>query len=140
MRRVVNISASLLLCLWYIMATAGIDVHSDRHDSKTYVVSLLGGTSCESIHPEDECECCHTHQNGDGEDGINDFDCSNEIHILSFTGEEYHLSLVFPIAQTPACASAEEFVLPLSCTRIVNATAFNPPPRSVLNRLCVFRV
>jgi len=137
MRKAINISASLLLCLWYIMAIAGLDIHSDRHDSRTYVVSLLEGISCEVIHPEDECVCCHSHET---EEGISTFDCTNDIHLLSLAGFEHHGFSSIQLFQIEGTEYSSVIPEPLCCAHFIERSVFHSPPRSELNKLCVLRV
>ena len=121
----------LLLCSCYLMAVVGFDVHTDHHDDRTYVVSLLSNISCEKIHPEDDCAC------GDCDHD----DCEDESDYLTVTGSGDFLQQSVPVPAVMACEvivpesaiSAPAFSAPL-------ARPFRSPPRVVLNSLCVLRV
>lgn len=121
-----------LLCLWYLASVVGFDVHVDHHDDKAYLVSLLGSLSCEDIHPEDDCSCCHH----DGCDG----DCEDITELLTVTGTggDNHFEVPAPVmlstmtVSTPLVQMAEQYSpLPDSC---------KGPPRPDLLKLCVLRV
>lgn len=132
----------VLLCSWYLMSVVGFDIHTDHHDSRTYVVSLLSNTSCESIHPGDECACEHHHHHHDcGEEGINcnHDDCDDSADFLDVTGTDTaDLTALAPAAAfcyvaVPAPAEPTSIFAPA-------ASAFRAPPRVLLNNLCVLRV
>ena len=98
---------SALLCAllgaWYLASSVGFDIHRDHHCDRTYVVSLLNGISCDEIHPEDAAHHCHHHDCCEGGDHDHDGDCedcSDELEILTITGEDTsgsHIQLSAPV-------------------------------------------
>lgn len=121
----------IFLCCWYLVSIVGLDIHTDHHDNRTYVVSLLSGISCENIHPEDECGC---------EDCDHD-DCEDESDCLAITGSGNSLQQSVPVPAVMIC----EAIIPESSVSapVVSAPLerpFRSPPRVVLNSLCVLRV
>ncbi len=59
--RMLNISA-LLLVLWYSLSVIGFNVHTCNRSGERYIATVIGGTTCEDIHPEHivkSCPCCH---------------------------------------------------------------------------------
>ena len=55
-----------LLTVWYSLSIIGFDVHSCAATGDTFVSSVLGGITCEDIHPEHDCSghgsCCGSHE------------------------------------------------------------------------------
>jgi len=86
---------SAIMCIMYISAIIGIDVHNDSHNGQTYVVSLLNGINCEDIHQDDHCLCEH-HNECDQSDGINgqDKDCTDSLAGIDLTGTNSNKILV----------------------------------------------
>ena len=91
-----------LLGAWYLASSVGFDIHRDHHCGRVYIVSLLHGTSCDEIHPEDASSHCHHHgcrctneggcrdlcpECGAHEDGDCE-DCSDELEQLTVTGTD----------------------------------------------------
>ena len=139
MRKTLNISASVLLCLWYLLSTAGFDIHSDRHDHRTYVVSLITGISCEHIHPDDECSCCHHHLGGEN---CEEEDCTNEVHILSITGDgQTHSQLLCEVPSSFAIITIPKMSLSEDCIHSTDGKSpqKETPPKLRLRLLCTMR-
>jgi len=88
---------SILLCVCYVVSITGIDIHVDGHNGETYVVSVLGGVSCEDIHEDDHC-CCGDHHDCNHSEGICDEsdDCSDSISVINVSGFEKCNSLPSP--------------------------------------------
>lgn len=93
--------ACAILCVSYIAAIVGIDVHFDSHNGRTYVVSLLSGTGCEDIHEDDHCLCGHCEDCNHAE-GIchADKDCSDAAVCISLTGSESNKILIGKVSAT----------------------------------------
>jgi len=130
-----SVSAALL-ALWYMISVVGFDVHHDNHDHHFYVVSLIGGISCENVHPEDECSCCHhNHENAGHHD-----DCTDEIHMISLTGTNGHMDFDF----TPLCCELFQSVQSQMEKPGIfygeYALAVSFPPQDILTSLCILRV
>lgn len=80
-RKLLGSASVISLCI-YVLASAGFDVHVCADSGRVYVGLLVGGVSCETIHPDVPChhhghDCCE-----DDEDC-----CSDEIAVLSITGD-----------------------------------------------------
>lgn len=136
-KAVISTLFSVLLSVWYMAAIIGLDVHIDHHDGEIFVVSLLGRTDCESLHPEDVCHCVEHHH---GHCNSQDEDCENEIGVITVTGDGY--DFVCDFVQAPvivpdvASVPASDFAAPLR----VETVSFETPPRERLSNLCVLRV
>lgn len=62
MKNVITSLTAMLLVIWYSLSVIGFDVHTCSGSGETYVVTVLGGTTCEDIHPEhrkEACSCCY---------------------------------------------------------------------------------
>lgn len=132
---IIEMLACTLLCAWYLMSIVGFDVHTDHHDARTYVVSLLSNLSCEHIHPEDEC-CCEL----DDEAEYPHDDCDDETDVLVITGTN---GVVHHFDLSPVSFVSEILNPALAAPTVVCANAsstFRLPPRLLLNSLCVLRV
>lgn len=129
--------ASILLGFWYLVAIVGLDVHTDHHDGEVFVVSLLGPTDCESLHPDDQCHCFEHHH---GECHDDDEDCENEICWISLTGDGFESACDF----TPALVSLEVIDTPVpdfvNSDNSYSSNGPDDPPRVRLANLCVLRV
>lgn len=95
---------SALVLAMYCVAIVGFDVHTCSHLGRSFVVSLLKGTSCDSIHPESSEhlhseDYCHCHDcevaaaeaanslDADLHSGLyTDSCCSDACHFLRITG------------------------------------------------------
>lgn len=136
-KSVISVAACALLSVWYLAAIVGFDVHTDHHEDEVYVVSLLGRTDCESLHPEDVCHCLE-HQCGHCH--ADDEDCENEISILSLTGDGFELVCDFQFCglaiRTIDTVCDNSFV---RCDHVESISCV-PPPRESLSRFCVLRV
>jgi len=134
---VISALASLLLCFWYLTAIVGLNIHFDHHDGEIYVVSLLGHTDCESLHPEDECHCLEHHH---GHCHSDDEDCENDISLLSLTGDGFDFVCDF----TPVFNALMTIETPVVFTQGFDHTysfqISEDPPREHLRSLCVLRV
>jgi len=130
-------TASLLVALWYVAAIVGLDIHTNHHDGEVFVVSLLGHTDCESLHPTDKCHCmehhhglCHEH----------DEDCENETVFVSLTGDGFDSTFDF----TPIPVSIATFDTPAVEKAGFCVSYFyidcEDPPRERLRSLNVLRV
>lgn len=57
---------SALLAVWYCVSIIGFDVHSCTATGSTFISSVLGGISCDDIHPDHDCNghgaCCGSHE------------------------------------------------------------------------------
>ncbi len=80
---------SALLAVWYTLSIIGFDVHACATSGNIFVNSVLGGTTCDVVHPEkdcnvhDGCSCCHGHDKPAAEDVLDEAGCcSNEIKVL----------------------------------------------------------
>lgn len=128
---------SVLLCCCYLAAIVGFDVHVDHHDGEVFVVSLLSGTDCESIHPEDVCHCFE-HEHGCCHE--DDEDCENIVDVLSLTGTHGDFSFVL----SPDLGLVSVVGTPCSTLQTVSfpdtRTTVNAPPRQSLSLFCVLRV
>lgn len=87
MKNLVLKYASALLAVWYCLSIIGFDVHSCEATGDVFVNSILTGTSCDDIHPEDECcehgTCCGNHGSSCCDDQQKDDDCcTNQIEVL----------------------------------------------------------
>ena len=75
---------SALMTVWYCMSITGFDVHSCNTTGNIFVNSILGGTTCEEIHPDHNCEghgsCC-SHKCCDHDEAEDDC-CTNEFEVL----------------------------------------------------------
>ena len=137
---VIKAISCTLMCICWLMAIVGFDIHTDHHDNRTYVVSLLSNISCESIHPDDECECEH-HCDCEGEGYCcSHEDCDDTADFLEITGTDSQYN---PVAFAAAvCFSA--FKIPAEPATAAEAAPvagpFRAPPRVLLNSLCVLRV
>lgn len=143
-------AAGLFLCLVYLAGIAGFDIHVDHHEGRTYVVSLLSDTSCEKIHPEDVCHCCHHHHPETAsaecaDEGVcaEDDDCQDFADYLGLTGDgsdaQHHVFIpVSGAAFNPAAILSGNSRPGVSPSRL--QLKFIPPPREHLSRICVLRV
>ena len=65
MKNVLTSLAAMLLVIWYSLSVIGFDVHTCSSSGESYVTTVIGGTTCEDIHPEPHkkaCSCCrHCH-------------------------------------------------------------------------------
>ena len=101
MRKMFLKYASVLLVLWYSLSIIGFDVHSCKTTGEVFVASLVGGVTCEDIHPEHSCKshggcCSHNHSDGCCAKGhhsdhagsrVEKADCcSNDLQVLQLTG------------------------------------------------------
>ena len=62
MKKAFTSLTAIMLVIWYSLRVIGFDVHTCRDSGESYVVTVLGGTACEDIHPEHDikdCPCCH---------------------------------------------------------------------------------
>lgn len=62
--RALKISAFFLV-VWYCFSIIGFGVHTCRASGRSFVTTVLGGLSCEDIHPEHRCtevHCIKGHQ------------------------------------------------------------------------------
>jgi len=132
----ISAAVSLLMAFWYVAVIVGLDVHIDHHDDRVFVVSLLGHTDCESLHPDDKCHCMEHHQGNCHE---HDEDCENDIVIISLTGDGFNFVSDF----TPATVQTLTFETPAversDFNRIYSFTDCEDPPREYLRKLCVLR-
>jgi len=128
---------SLLLCIWYLTAIVGIDIHTNHHDGDVFVVSLLGRTDCESLHPDDVCHCVEHHC---GNCHSDDEDCENEISLITLTGDGSDIVFDFAPDMTGFAEILTPVILEIGfCTKRMTLP-FTNPPRQHLKSLCVLRV
>jgi len=128
---------SILLTFMYLGATVGFDIHTDHHDGEVFVVSLLGHTDCESIHPDDVCHCLEHHN---GHCHNDDEDCENEISVISLTGDGFDLVVDCTPLEFLLCTTRFQNV-DVSCPGFFDTLKFiDTSPRQYLNNLCVLRV
>lgn len=62
MKNVLTRLTAVLLVIWYSLSVIGFDVHTCSGSGETFVATVIGGTTCEDIHPEhhkEACSCCH---------------------------------------------------------------------------------
>ena len=75
---------SALLAVWYCMSIIGFDVHSCTSTGNIFVNSVLGGITCDDIHPDHDCSghgsCCKSHKCCDHK--TEDDCCTDEIEVL----------------------------------------------------------
>lgn len=121
----------IFLCCWYLVSIVGLDIHTDHHDNRTYVVSLLSGISCENIHPEDHCAC---------QDCTHDNDCEDESDFLTVTGTAGSLQPVNFVPAATVCPAPVPDIQRLPEAPVPAGCPFKSPPRVLLNSLCVLRV
>lgn len=135
---IISALASMLLVFWYLTGIVGLDVHVDNHDGDVFVVSLLGHTDCESLHPENKCHCMDHHH---GLCHKEDEDCENYIGLISLTGDGFECICDLAPAVTPlmtsAHAPASEDVPLKSSYPVISSDS---PPLERLECFCVLRV
>jgi len=136
-KTLISVVASLLLSFWYMTAIVGLDVHVDHHNGEIYVVSLIGHTDCESLHPEDHCHCLEHHH---GHCHAHDEDCENDISLISLTGDGFD----FVCDLSPILISLMTIETPIVSENSLDNHYFfsisDDPPREHLRSLCVLRV
>lgn len=150
--RVIAAVMSVVVCAFYLLSVMGVDIHIDHHNDKCYVVPLVMGTDCRSIHEDDECCCCHHHERGldtESMSGAHDSfhegecrDCENILEVMEITGTDSQNAYSFDFA-----VYAQDIVVNVvSETTVLPAIAFcrisfkQTPPRISLPELCVLRV
>lgn len=137
-KTIINAFLSTVICILYLCATVGFDVHHNNHDHHYYVVSLLAGISCENIHPEDECECCHCMHSHENEE--ENHDCTDEIHQITITGTDFHCHFDFTPLSFDIPGQQEELGC-LSYTDCIFSDYDDPiPPDDILEINCILRV
>lgn len=122
-----------MVCAAYLCSIVGFDVHTDGHDGRTYVVSLLQGISCERIHHDDVCSCCHNHNDEDD-------DCTDDIKMLTVSGSDDDGIVVIA---SPQMVLLETFLAPsvsFSAQRRVLMPSGISPPREALSKFSILRV
>ena len=92
---------SVLLLLWYSLSIIGFDVHSCKSTGEVFVASLVGGITCEDMHPDHSCKshggccadhhevssCCGGHETEHAATHVTKEDCcSNDLQVLQLTG------------------------------------------------------
>ena len=97
MKNIFTKLSAMLLAVWYSLSIIGFDVHTCNGSGKTYIATVVGGFSCEDIHPghgvsehshvPGEC-CCHSHESEfDGGLEITPLPCcSDDYHVIYLTG------------------------------------------------------
>lgn len=149
-------AAGLMMCLVYLAGVVGFDIHTDHHEGRTYVVSLLSDTSCEKIHPDDICHCCEHHHHHDAHSDVNgptcegegfcaeEDDCQDTADFLDITGDGFDAQHTH---FEPAAGFAFYMVSPACdiipgipyASQLLRPGSFSPP-RVLLSRICVLRV
>lgn len=99
----ISVISAVVLAM-YCIAIVGFDVHTCSHLGRSFVVSLLNGTSCDNIHPESSAhlhaaDYCHCHDcevaaaeaassqdNHFNSGTYTDSCCSDACHFLDITG------------------------------------------------------
>ena len=103
---------AVLLVIWYSLSVIGFDVHTCSGSGESYVTTVIGGTTCDDIHPEHDCcghgACCTHHTEEDGLKSADNQCCTNEIEVLdcevvTSADEDDHVQL----AQNMACVFVE---------------------------------
>lgn len=65
MKNLLTSLTAVLLVIWYSLSVIGFDVHTCSGSGETFVATVIGGTTCEDIHPDhhkEACSCCrHAH-------------------------------------------------------------------------------
>lgn len=97
---------SALLAVWYCMSIIGFDVHACASTGDVFINSVLAGTTCEDIHPEQccdspekshSCSCCCGHDVPLGDTvGSDDDCCTNDIKVLDTEGMNVQKDDVYP--------------------------------------------
>jgi len=140
-KSLISAVSSAIICTLYICATVGFDIHSDHHDNRIYISSLLRGTDCADIHPEDECSCIASHETGERHSHEHPSDCTDEVEILSLTGTDTSdqspdispvsitVSLAYPVFKTTAGSHD-----------IHKEKQQTYPPAPLLDLFCILRV
>jgi len=130
------------MCVWYLLSVSGIDIHTDTHDGRSYVVPLFSGISCERIHPEDDCHCCHIHHHlRSCECGLDEQeDCSDRICVVDISGFNV-MQLHCPAAGVAEVAPAlfppiHDAPSHVGCRPVLSC---GPPP-DILLQICTLRV
>lgn len=77
---------SAVLAIWYIFCVVGFDVHTCNHSGRSFVASLVAGSSCEDIHPGCACDCWKHHHGPADSSLSDDMCCTNDIMVLALTG------------------------------------------------------
>ena len=127
---------SALMCVLYMFAVVGFDIHIDHHCDHIYVVSLLNSIDCESIHPDDDCLCCEHHH---GESGCDGEDCDNIIEALDCAGTPVHSVLCVQPAVIPSFIGVASLVQNPVFASQSCASAPTPSPGGLLSLICVIR-
>jgi len=136
-RHFISSLLSFTLMALFLTATVGIDVHINHHDGEVFVVSLLGRTDCESLHPEDVCHCLEHHC---GHCNANDEDCEDYISVISLAGDGFDLVMDFSPTAFFVCSIGSPVAGENYTDIALNVRYRDTSPRQYLNSLCVLRV
>ena len=104
MKNLLTSLTAMLLVIWYSLSVIGFDVHTCSGSGESYVTTVIGGTTCDDIHPEhhkEACSCCHhghDSRQAAGAEGTEDADgtdgteiatrpcCSDDWQMIVLTG------------------------------------------------------
>ena len=118
MKNLLTSLTAVLLVIWYSLSVIGFDVHTCIGSGETYVATVIGGTTCDDIHPENHaeaCQCCH-HGLGScqaaGHEGIQGADDTDG----TFSTE---------IAARPCCSDDWQVILLTGCKTQEKHSHFN---------------
>lgn len=150
---VITVFAALVLAI-YCTGLVGFDVHTCSRSGRSFVVSLLCGTSCEDIHPascghHSHASCCSCADCADhGGSSYTDSCCSDSFHILELTGEDGSSSLrqtsLLSLQGVPMCAfTGCGLQLPAEtgrAFRVYANPAISPLVGDVLSAFCIRRI
>lgn len=128
---------STILLFVYLTAIVGFDVHTDHHDGEVFVVSLLGHTDCESLHPEDLCHCLEHHH---GHCDADDEDCEDEVSAVTLTGDGYDLECDLTPVVVALCSTRSPIHCRTLCGTHRCAESPDTPPDRYPDCLCVLRL
>jgi len=131
---------AVCLCAWYLLSVSGIDIHTDVHDDRSYVVPLFSGISCERIHPEDDCHCCHIHKHLHScECELETEDCSDKICTTDITGFAVPQLHCPAAAATPARLALFSFQAGTPFRIGQPFRLFCGPPPDILREICILK-
>ena len=97
--------AAMLLVVWYSLSVIGFDVHTCLASGQVYIATVVSGTGCDDIHPDNGgkkcCSCCSHGHEREGAGLDTKPCCTDQWQMITLTGMPADDGKAF--SMTPVC-------------------------------------